>query len=350
MPESWPDSRGILISAAESAVFVEGGLTLGSEISLLGMRRIVWHRGSNRRLSVQSHWLDPRHSPEYILGFFLSNPSRWGRCLVAYLVSRGSESPPNPSEKATLTKRHFELGGGRKEEKCEILAQVKNQLAVFQDYQTPINHPWLISFLTADKSSMGPGSHWLLAVTTVRFELNEVDPSFYSLVGLGRDIFLLQVHLKDPPAISPRRYPIQQTPSSLWALSVPSALKPKANCTVSIQILKSFKVFDRFFFPLILGHVLKPKKNLLLCLDMKSATRRDAKVISPFPDFKVHNAINPSPSQSHLFFSHSKVYLILRVQWSYLLFKLIWPAFTKSNILFKHSRVPEIWYYQLNVL
>lgn len=50
---------------------------------------------------------------------------------------------------------------------------------------------------------MGPCSHWLLAVTTVRLELNEVHPSFYSLVLLGRDIFLLQVHLKDPPALSP---------------------------------------------------------------------------------------------------------------------------------------------------
>lgn len=41
MPESWPDSWGILVSAAESAVFVEDGLTLGLEISLLGMQRIL---------------------------------------------------------------------------------------------------------------------------------------------------------------------------------------------------------------------------------------------------------------------------------------------------------------------
>lgn len=57
-------------------------------------------------------------------------------------------------------------------------------------------------------------SHWLLAVTTVRSELNEVDPSFSSLVELGRGSFLLQVHLKDPPATSPRCYPLQQTPNS----------------------------------------------------------------------------------------------------------------------------------------
>lgn len=146
MPESWPDSRGILISAAESAVFVEGGLTLGSEISLLGMQRIVWRRGSNRRFSVQSHCLDPKNGPEYILRFFLLNLSRWGRCLVACLMSRGSESPPNPSEKATLMKRHFELEERKKKKKKkrgkhELLAQIKKQVAVLQGYQTPINHP-----------------------------------------------------------------------------------------------------------------------------------------------------------------------------------------------------------------
>lgn len=96
--------------------------------------------------------------------------------------------------------------------KCELLAQVKKQVAVLPDYRTPINHPQLISFLTADQSRTGPCSHWLLAVTTVRLELNGVDPSFYSPVELGRDIFLLQVHLQDPPTISPRCYPNSANP------------------------------------------------------------------------------------------------------------------------------------------
>lgn len=61
---------------------------------------------------------------------------------------------------------------------------------------------------------MGPSSHWPLAMTAVSLEISEVDPSFYILLELDRDIFSLQVHLSDPPATSPHCHPIQQTPDS----------------------------------------------------------------------------------------------------------------------------------------
>lgn len=156
---------------------------------------------------------------------------------------------------------------------------------------------------------MDPCSHWLLAETTVRLQLNQVDCSFYSLAGLGRDIFLPQVHLKDPPAISPHCYPIQQTPLLQQALSVPSALKPKANCKVSIQILKSFKLFSRLFFFPHSGSCFKTQEKLLTVFRYEKCHSKSCKIMPPFPVFRVHNATIPSPSQSQLFFSHT-------VRWS----------------------------------
>lgn len=218
-----------------SCVCRGGGLTLGAESSWLGMQRIVWHRGSNRRFSVQSHCLDPKRSPEFILGF----PCLAGEGVRLRSRWAVASSPCQIHHKRLLLRKDIlNLGKKKKKGKRGPWAQVKKQVAVLQDYQTPINNPGLINFLTADKSHMGSCSYQLLAVTTVRAQSGWGETSYFQ--------FTWRTLL--PSLLTTTQCSKPQTHSEL--LSVPSALKPKANCTISTHILKSsLKYFNIYFFP-----------------------------------------------------------------------------------------------------
>lgn len=189
MPDSQPASRGILLSTAQSAVFVEGELTLGSEISLLGVQRTAWDRGSNRQCSVQSHCLDPTYSPEHVLGFFLWDLPRWGRCSAASLMKRGLESWQNLSEKAILRKSQFEFA---RQGKHELFAKVKTSSFSSSGLQTPVYHPghsavWQKANLAPAHTSYWP---WPLQAPS---QMKQI-PAHTAWQGWGRT----RAHLQDP--------------------------------------------------------------------------------------------------------------------------------------------------------
>lgn len=250
MPESRPDSRGILLSTAQSAVFVEGELTLGSEISSLGRQRTAWDRGSNRQFSVWSYCPDPKCSPESILGFFLWDLPRWGRCSSASLMKCGLESWQSLTEKAILRKSQFEF---ERQGKHELTAKVKknNQVSLPQDYQTPIHHPgWSV---VCQKANLAPAHTgywpWPLPAPFKRSKSQLIQAG---RAGEGHTPALCS------PTESFCHFPTpwnatQESPNSWWTLPIPTALKLSKNTAVSIQILKYFFYYFNSFFSSLQG-------------------------------------------------------------------------------------------------